>query len=42
MNRKHDNVMMAKGEEMQTLDSNLNVLNNFKDTKTLREENLNR
>ena len=40
MNRKHDNIMQAKGDEMQTLDSNLEVLNNFKDTKTIREENL--
>ena len=27
---------------METLDGDLNVLNQFKDTKTIREENLNR
>ena len=42
MNRKHDNIMQSKGEEMTTLDSNLDVLNNFKDTKTTREDNLNK
>lgn len=34
--------MQTKGDEMQTLDSNLDVLNNFKDTKTSREDNLNK
>jgi hypothetical protein len=33
MNRKHDNVMTAKEGEMETLDSNLDTLNHFKDTK---------
>ena len=40
MNRKHDNVMTAKESEMQTLDSNLGTLNQFKDTKAMRQESL--
>jgi len=40
MNRKHDNVMTTKEGQMETLDSNLNTLNQFKDTKQIREENL--
>ena len=36
MNRKHDNVMTAKESEMDTLDGNLNTLNQFKDTKAIR------
>ena len=40
MNRKHDNVMTAKEGEMETLDSNLDTLNHFKDTKQIRKENL--
>lgn len=40
MNRKHDNVMSTKEGQMETLDSNLNTLNQFKDTKQIREENL--
>ena len=40
MNRKHDNVMQQKEGQMETLDSNLNTLNQFKDTKQIREENL--
>ena len=34
--------MKGKHEEMQTLDSNLQVLNQFKDMKTIREETLQR
>lgn len=33
MNRKHDNLMNQKDQEIEDLDQNLNVLNQFKDTK---------
>ena len=33
MNRKHDNLMNQKDQEIEYLDVNLNVLNQFKDTK---------
>ena len=42
MNRKHENLMDQKGDEMQRLDGNLGVLSKFKDEKTIREENLDR
>ena len=42
MNRKHDNLMDAKGQEMQRLEGNMGILNKFKDEKTIREENLDR
>jgi hypothetical protein len=32
--------MSTKEGQMETLDSNLNTLNQFKDTKQIREENL--
>jgi len=32
--------MTTKEGQMETLDSNLNTLNQFKDTKQIREENL--
>ena len=38
MNRKHDNIMVVKENEMTTLDSNLGTLNQFKDTKQMRIE----
>ena len=34
--------MKVEDDKMQTLDSNIEVLENFKDTKVEREENLNR
>ena len=40
MNRKHDNIMVVKENEMTTLDSNLGTLNQFKDTKQMRIESL--
>jgi hypothetical protein len=40
MNRKHDNIMAVKENEMTTLDSNLGTLNQFKDTKQMRIESL--
>lgn len=40
MNRKHDNLMAVKENEMTTLDSNLGTLNQFKDTKQMRIESL--
>ena len=40
MNRKHDNLMNSKEEEIETLDQDLNVLNDFKDTKHKRQQNL--
>ena len=40
MNRKHENVITAKNNEMSTLDSNLGTLNQFKDTKQMRIESL--
>lgn len=42
MNRKHDNVMQQKEARYETLDQNLSTLNQFKDTKQIREENLKR
>ena len=42
MNRKHENLMDQKGDEMNRLDGNLGVLSKFKDEKTIREENLDR
>ena len=40
MNRKFDNMMQSKESEMDQLGTNLNTLNQFKDTKAIREENL--
>lgn len=40
MNRKHNVEMDRKEGAMETLDSNLDTLNQFKDTKAIREENL--
>jgi hypothetical protein len=40
MNRKHENIMIQKESEMVTLDSNLGTLNQFKDTKQIRQESL--
>lgn len=42
MNNKNEKAMKGKVDEMQQLDSNLHVLNQFKDEKTLREERLQR
>lgn len=42
MNRKHDNLMDSREDQMGNLQSNLGVLNEFKDEKTIREENLDR
>lgn len=40
MNRKHENLMDSKGNEMVHLEGNMGVLSKFKDEKTIREENL--
>ena len=42
MNMKQEKILNQKANEMEDLDQNLNVLNQFKDTKTIREENLQR
>jgi hypothetical protein len=42
MQFKHEKQMNQRQDQMQTLDSNLEVLNNFKDSKQAREENLKR
>jgi septal ring factor EnvC (AmiA/AmiB activator) len=42
MNRKFDQTLADKENEMATLDSQLNNLNQFKNTKQIREENLRR
>lgn len=38
MQGRHDRNMLQKENQMDTLDSNLEILNNFKDTKKSREE----
>ena len=40
MNRRHDVEMSRQENKMDTLDSNIETLNQFKDTKAIREENL--
>jgi hypothetical protein len=40
MNRRHDVEMNRQENKMDTLDSNIDTLNQFKDTKAIREENL--
>jgi len=40
MTGKYDRQMMQKENQMDTLDSNLEVLGKFKDTKAVREDNL--
>ena len=42
MQFKHEKQMNQRQDQMQALDSNLEVLNNFKDSKQIREENLKR
>lgn len=42
VNNAHGRAMRDKGDVLNNLDQNLNVLHTFKDTKTLREEELNR
>jgi len=40
MNRRHDVDMNRQENKMDTLDSNIDTLNQFKDTKAIREDNL--
>jgi uncharacterized protein (DUF3084 family) len=40
MNRRHDVEMNRQENKMDTLDSNIDTLNQFKDTKAMREENI--
>ena len=40
MNRKHDGIMAQRKGEIKNLEVSLDKLNTFKDTKTIREENL--
>lgn len=42
VNNKNEKVMKGKLDEMKDLDGNLDVLTNFKDTKQIREDTLNK